>query len=233
MENILNWIVTAVQFIVSTSEFETLFKLIFVTLLAGCIGFERENWSKPAGFRTHVLVGISATMVMVCGQYLHEATGADASRIPAQLLSGIGFLGAGTILRDGTNIKGLTTAAGLLSITCIGLSVGAGYYLGALIATLVVYVVLSYSHKFSTKLEHFSVISLKIITDQPKETVSKIENVIKGYQFHIEKIKIIESDEKNDISYIIVEGKGKDNLNRNKLMTEIISLQNIKQVLEV
>lgn len=172
-------------------------------------------------------------MVMICGEYLHEITGADASRIPAQLLSGIGFLGAGTILRDGTNVRGLTTAAGLLSVTCIGLSVGAGYYIGAIIATLVVYVVLSYSHKFSSRLDHFYTTSLKIITDEPKKVVSSLESVLKSYEFNIDKLKIIENDEKNDLSYIIVEGKFKEDLSKNKLMTEIISLDTIKQVVEV
>lgn len=233
MESILNYVKMAFEFCISTSEFETFLKLVLVSILAGIVGFERENWSKPAGFRTHVLVGISATMVMICGEYLHEITGADASRIPAQLLSGIGFLGAGTILRDGTNVRGLTTAAGLLSVTCIGLSVGAGYYIGAIIATLVVYVVLSYSHKFSSRLDHFYTTSLKIITDEPKKVVSSLESVLKSYEFNIDKLKIIENDEKNDLSYIIVEGKFKEDLSKNKLMTEIISLDTIKQVVEV
>ncbi len=219
--------------IINSNEFQTFIKLILVALLSGIIGFERENWSKPAGFRTHVLVGISAAMVMICGEYLHNKTGADATRIPAQLLSGIGFLGAGTILRDGTNVKGLTTAAGLLSVTCIGLSVGAGYYLGAIIATVVVYIVLKHSHKFSNRLEHFSNISLKIITDEPKEIAIGLENIISEYELDVAKIKIIENDEKNDISYIVLEGKCRDDINKNKLMTKIISLDNIKQVVEV
>lgn len=219
--------------IISSNEFQTFIKLILISFLSGIIGYERENWSKPAGFRTHVLVGISATMVMICGEYIHNKTGSDPTRIPAQLLSGIGFLGAGTILRDGTNVKGLTTAAGLLAVTCIGLSVGAGYYLGAIIATIVVYIVLSWSHKFSNKLEHFSTISLKIITDAPKEIAIKLESIINEYNLDVAKIKIIENDEKNDMSYIIINGKCREDINKNKLMTQIISLDNIKQVVEV
>ena len=86
----------------------------------------------------------------------------DPSRIPAQLLSGIGFIGAGTILRDGFNVKGLTTAAGLLAVTCIGLSIGAGFYLGGIFATLIVYLVLSYSYKISDRLDHFNILELQI-----------------------------------------------------------------------
>ena len=86
----------------------------------------------------------------------------DPSRIPAQLLSGIGFIGAGTILRDGFNVKGLTTAAGLLAVTCIGLSIGAGFYLGGIATTLIVYIILSYSYKISDKLDHFNILDLEI-----------------------------------------------------------------------
>ena len=110
-----------IQFVMATNEFQTFFKLILIIVLSGIIGFERENSSKPAGFRTHALVGLSATLVMICGMSIAEKYGHDdPSRMPAQLLSGIGFVGAGTILRDGFNVKGLTTASGLLAVTCIG-----------------------------------------------------------------------------------------------------------------
>ena len=99
-------------------------------MLAGFIGAERESVNKPAGFKTHSLIGVSAVLIMLCGEYLSNNYSVDASRIPAQLLSGIGFIGAGTILRDGFNVKGLTTASSLLAVTCIGLSIGAGFYIG-------------------------------------------------------------------------------------------------------
>ena len=119
--------------------FQTVFKLILITFLAGIIGIEREHSSKPAGFRTHVLVGISSVLVMLCGIRLADMYGSnDPSRMPAQLLSGIGFIGAGTILSNGFKVKGLTTAAGLLAITCIGLTVGAEMYIYSIIATIVV-----------------------------------------------------------------------------------------------
>ena len=110
--------------------FQAIIKLILGFMLAGIIGLERSSWSKPAGFRTHALVGISSVLIMLCGEYMSRAYDIDPSRIPAQLLSGIGFIGAGTILRDGFNVKGLTTAAGLLAVTCIGLSIGAGFFTG-------------------------------------------------------------------------------------------------------
>ena len=111
--------------IVESDSFTIIFKLVLIFILSGFIGLERAALSKPAGFRTHVLVGMSGDMTMICGEYLNETKGSDVTRIPAQLLSGIGFLGAGTILRDGFNVKGLTTAASLLVVACLGLCVGA------------------------------------------------------------------------------------------------------------
>ncbi len=128
-------------------EVQAIIKLLLGFTLAGIIGAERESLNKPAGFKTHSLIGISSVLVMLCGQYLSMNGNADASRIPAQLLSGIGFIGAGTILRDGLTVKGLTTASSLLAVTCIGLSIGAGFYLGGIVATIIVYFILSRSHK--------------------------------------------------------------------------------------
>ena len=86
---------------------------------------------------------------MLCGEYIGNKTNTDVTRIPAQLLSGIGFIGAGTILREGFDVKGLTTAASLLCVTCIGLTVGTGFYLAAIITTILAYLILRYSHKIS------------------------------------------------------------------------------------
>ena len=160
--------------ITSSFWFQAIIKLILGCVLAGIIGLERSSWSKPAGFRTHALVGLSSVLIMLCGEYMSKEYNIDPSRIPAQLLSGIGFIGAGTILRDGFNVKGLTTAAGLLAVTCVGLSIGAGFYLGGIITTLIAYIILSYSYKVSELLDHFSVLELEIkITENVKETVKK------------------------------------------------------------
>lgn len=145
-------------------EIQTLIKLFLAFILSGIIGAERESLNKPAGFKTHSLIGISSALVVICAEYLAVNNSTDISRIPAQLLSGIGFIGAGTILRDGVNIKGLTTAASLLSVTCIGLSVGAGFYFGAIVTTILAYFILSHSHKiFPTQNMHVEDNKEKII----------------------------------------------------------------------
>ena len=230
-ENLLEMI----QFVIATNEFQTFFKLLLITILSGIIGFERENSSKPAGFRTHALVGISATLVMILGGEIAESFGNnDPSRMPAQLLSGIGFVGAGTILRDGFNVKGLTTASGLLSVSCIGLCVGAGFYLGAIIATLIVYVVLTYSYKVFSKLDHMPSINIKVSMNNPKEHIDKVKVLLSNFKLEIIKVKIVEDDDAAADGYVLFECKAKtSSLNKNNLLTELVRLDPVTKVTEV
>ena len=223
-------ILGGIEQILAIQEIETFLKLVLIVILSGIVGYERESWNKPAGFRTHVLVGISAVLVMICGEYLSEKSGADPTRIPAQLLSGIGFLGAGTILRDGFNVKGLTTAAGLLAITCIGLFVGAGYYLGAIIATAVVYVVLSYSHKLSTKLEHTDILDLNISANNPKEIIKELNEIFKLSNVEIVRLKVIENEDRED--YIRVILKYRESTDKNEILSKLIEIEKVKEVVE-
>ena len=211
-------------------EIQTLFKLVLIVFLSGFVGFERASWNKPAGFRTHVLVGISAVLVMVCGEYLYLKTGADPTRIPAQLLSGIGFLGAGTILRDGFNVKGLTTAAGLLAVTCIGLAVGAGYYIGAIIATAVVYAVLSYSHILSDKLEHFNYLDLEIFSEASKEIIEDVKQILIDNSLELIKFKI---DKEKNANCLRVVAKYKESADMNEIISSIMKIDKVNEVVEV
>lgn len=226
----MNAIIEGFQNLMAIQEFETFFKLVLIVALAGFVGYERESWKKPAGFRTYVLVGISAVLVMICGEQLYRDSGVDPTRIPAQLLSGIGFLGAGTILRDGFNVKGLTTAAGLLAVTCIGLIVGAGYYLSAIIATFVVYCVLSYSHIISEKLEHYYLIDLKITASSPKEILDDIRKVFNKEKLEIMKMKIIDNDGEDIIK---VEAKYKEEVDTNGIVSKIMVINSVKEVVEI
>ncbi|MDI6871636.1 MAG: MgtC/SapB family protein [Bacillota bacterium] len=124
---------------------ETVARLLVASLLAGIIGLERESSHRAAGLRTHILVGVGSTLMMIISAYgfaEFPLTGRDPARLAAQVVSGIGFLGAGTILREGITIRGLTTAASLWVVAGIGLSVGIGLYLPALVTTALVTVAL-------------------------------------------------------------------------------------------
>ena len=139
------------------SIFETIIKLTLACILGGMIGLERESLNRPAGFRTYTLVCVGSTLAMIVSldmyfQY-YQTVSVDPGRIAAQVVSGIGFLGAGTIMKEGATVRGLTTAAGLWGVACIGLAVGAGMYVPAVVTTALILFVLIYFVKFE---EHFT-----------------------------------------------------------------------------
>ncbi|HEX3077748.1 MAG TPA: MgtC/SapB family protein [Lachnospiraceae bacterium] len=119
-------------------------RLFLALILGGILGFSRERKGRPAGLRTYMVVCVSSALVMITNQYISQIyVNVDASRMGAQILSGIGFLGAGTIIVTGTNkVKGLTTAAGLWAAACLGLAVGIGFYYGAVIGGFMIQLIM-------------------------------------------------------------------------------------------
>ncbi len=123
------------------TNFEITVRLVLALVLGGLIGIERESMGRPAGFRTHILVSVGSALMMIVSAYAFAEFmpgGYEPGRIAAQVVSGIGFLGAGTIMREGANVRGLTTAASLWTVAGIGLTVGSGFYFAAILATVLV-----------------------------------------------------------------------------------------------
>ena len=130
-----------------------LFRILLAVLIGGCIGSERGRHGRAAGLRTHILVCLGATMTVLVGLYSTQVLqlGSDPMRISAQVITGVGFLGAGTIItRNHTRVTGLTTAAGLWATACLGLAIGAGFYAGAIAAWLLMTVTIT----IFARLEH-------------------------------------------------------------------------------
>ena len=135
--------------------FSGILRLSLSILCGGILGIERGKANRSAGMRTYSLVSMGAALVMLTGEYMYEEfhTG-DPARLGAQVVSGIGFLGAGSIIIEGnTKIRGLTTAAGLWAAACIGLAIGIGFYVGGILATGAVYIVVT---KFRGISDHFT-----------------------------------------------------------------------------
>ena len=134
------------------AELIEVMRLIAAALLGGVIGLERQQRHKSAGLRTHILVSLGSCLVMLSSYKLYAGvqglTNADPARLAAQVVSGIGFLGAGTIMKEGLTIKGLTTAASLWVVAGVGLAVGAGYYVGAVTTTVLSVLALTYLPRF-------------------------------------------------------------------------------------
>lgn len=121
------------------------------------IGTEREYTNRPAGLRTHILVALGACVVTITGELIfaqYQSLGAfpDPARLSAQVITGVGFLGAGTILREGSNVKGLTTAASLWAVACLGIAAGFGFYSAAIAGMIFIFITLTilefFQHKF-------------------------------------------------------------------------------------
>lgn len=128
--------------------FSVTLRLFLAVVFGGVIGLQRGATKHPAGFRTHILVCMGAALAMLTNQYIFESISniGDPARMGAQVITGVGFLGVGTILvtSGGQKIKGLTTAAGLWASACIGLSLGIGFYSGAVIAGILVFSALTF-----------------------------------------------------------------------------------------
>ena len=130
------------------NEIEITIRIVLALVLGGVLGLERELQGRPAGLRTHALVSVGAALVMLVSMYGFPQDVGDPGRIAAQVVSGIGFLGAGAILRDGTDIRGITTAATLW----IGLAAGNGYYFAAILTTVLCLITLIFLTKFEKML---------------------------------------------------------------------------------
>jgi putative Mg2+ transporter-C (MgtC) family protein len=126
-------------------------RLVLAAVFGGVIGFQRERQERPAGLRTHILVSLGSALFMLVSTF-DFGLDSDPTRIAAQVVTGIGFLGAGTIIRQGNIVMGLTTAASLWSVAAVGLAAGAGYYSAAAIGTLLIFVGLSFFKVVESKI---------------------------------------------------------------------------------
>lgn len=216
---------------------DALIKLGLTTLLSGFIGYEREHSHRPAGFRTHILVAVGSALVMLTSVYIYDVQGmtGDVTRMSAQVLSGIGFLGAGTILREGFSVKGLTTAASLWAVACIGIAVGAGFYAGAFVATIVIYLTLNSLKRFIVRGSTGKLLFIEI-----KDVGAQIPDITKtikqcGGKIHSMEVVYTESKDlkfkhKKDTSVIkvLVFPKNEDSLSL--MITTIRSMEDVEDI---
>lgn len=160
-----------------TTELEITLRLAVALLLGGLIGVEREYRAKEAGFRTHFLVAMGSALFCVVSQWGFGDEVKDASRVAAQVVSGIGFLGAGTIIFQKNVVRGLTTAAGLWVTAAIGLACGTGMYMAAAIATAMVLLGLEVLNALIPQLGTTTIILT--FTATSKENVRRVINQLK------------------------------------------------------
>lgn len=198
-------------------DFNLFFKLLFALILGGLIGLERQVMGKAAGLRTHILISLGSAIFTVLSLFLSQKSPiADPSRIPAMVLSGIGFIGAGAIIQARGHIQGLTTAASLWATSAVGMSCGFGYITVGLLSTLFILFVLHGLSFLEAKISLIKSLTLSFAdSEKLYEFLKKLEeeNIIlhhstvkyekdKGFIMEIEGtiplslIKILKKDEK-------------------------------------
>ena len=210
---------------------QVVIRLLLSILLSGFIGIDRESTQKPAGLRTHILVSLGSTLIMLLSIYLNTESQYYSDRIAAQVISGIGFLGAGTILRKDTGvITGLTTAASLWVVAAIGLAVGAGFYLAAIISTILVIITLMLFHRFGRRIKAkgYHYITLSIVSVDKPGQIGRVGQILGDYGVNILSIDIEHKDE--ELIKINLEIGMKELSKKYEIMN---SLANIKNIIEV
>jgi putative Mg2+ transporter-C (MgtC) family protein len=173
------------------SDLTVIGRLALSTLIAGIIGYERERHGRAAGFRTHILVALGSCLAMLTGLYLAEqGGGTDPTRMGAQVISGIGFLGAGTILRYGTSVRGLTTAASLWAVGGIGLAVGSGFLVGSLAAGAIVILALFVLSGFEQAMRKETAGLLIVETHSGGEALARIRSRLGMHHLEVRDVNI-------------------------------------------
>lgn len=202
------------------SDWEVVLRLVLSAIAGGIVGMEREASHRPAGLRTHILVTLGSALIMLISMYGFQGLGADKSggepaRLAAQVVSGIGFLGAGTILRTGNSIRGLTTAASIWVCGGVGLAIGSGYYLGGLATTIIVLFSLR-SLGFIQKKEFISEYKLLIVHCKERVgLIGDIGHILGKNNITIKDIKVNSEDNAEDNIENNTENNIEDNIENN------------------
>lgn len=184
------------------SESELFLRLILSCLLGGIIGYERQSRRKSAGLRTNVLVCLGACLIMILSQELYQEveghTNADPARLAAQVVSGIGFLGAGAIMKEGLTVTGLTTAACLWVVAGVGLATGCGFYSGALITTALVFVTLGSLSRLDEWVDHEKNLGLSIHTIDKPGQLMRISSCLEDLELRVRGVKVKADEDEVD-----------------------------------
>lgn len=178
--------------------------------LGGLIGFEREYFDQPAGFRTHILVSLGAALFTLVGAYGFETFAgaarvqADPTRIAAQVVTGIGFLGAGAIIQQGVSVRGLTTAASLWVTAAIGTAVGLGFYMGSVATAAVTLVALTFLKPVEQRvIDRMSGRRHKISLDTNSEfRVGELRDELLAHDIRLGGFRIV-ADEEHQLRYLM------------------------------
>lgn len=208
-------------------------RLVLAVFLCGLIGFEREINQHPAGFRTHLLVGVGSCLMMVLSLYgfepflQEENIRFDPARIPSYVISGIGFLGAGTILVKDSTVRGLTTAASIWVVAGLGLIIGAGLYSVAVVTTILILLILIALNKFESSVIQRRKKERLEVNVLDKETLRHVLEIVSDYKGQLHSIQA-----KSDISAFTV-SFSIDKRDEMKLVQELFCVKGVESFINL
>ncbi|BFK82604.1 MgtC/SapB family protein [Clostridium baratii] len=199
--------------------YEVALRIVLAIIIGGVVGFNREYENRPAGFRTHVLVCLGATVAALIqvqlGYYvvneiaktpnLSGVLSVDTGRVICQVISGVGFLGAGTIIRTKASVKGLTTAASIWAVACVGIAVGMGFYAISILSGIGIVIALvllkRFEYRFINKLD---VIKFKIEYTEKAKVIKEINDTLEADEITIKNIEFINVDDRRECIYTLL-----------------------------
>ncbi len=167
-------------------------RIVLSLIIGGILGMERVRKNRPTGFRTYMLVCLGSTLVMMTNQYVYQRFGSsDLTRMGAQVISGIGFLGAGTIIVTGRQqIKGIMTAAGMWTSACCGLAIGIGFYEGAIAGGIVVFLIMEFLERMEGVIRNHSQIMDVYLEFDGKKMFSNFLTYARNNEFEVSNIQM-------------------------------------------
>ncbi len=211
-------------------------RILMAIVLGGMIGMERGLKNRPAGLRTYMLVCLGACIVMLTNQYVYEAFGVgDPVRMGAQVVSGIGFLGAGTIIVTARNqIKGLTTAAGLWASACVGLALGIGLYAVSIMGSVAIFVILTLLHELDFHMRRSTKQVEVYVELKHNVAVGQFLDFVRDRHYEPSNLQILlENTSDNGILAFSVTLKGQKNCNHDDIVTTVKTMPGIGYVEEL
>jgi putative Mg2+ transporter-C (MgtC) family protein len=212
-------------------------KIIMACVLGGIIGYQRSKKGMSMGIRTHIVVCVSATLVQIISIDYNIINNAniDVMRLGAQVISGIGFLGMASIIRDGRIVVGLTTAASIWFIACVGLAVGSGLYIPAIMATLVIYFILKDVLNLDKRIEkgkgNNNLYELEIVLNAIKDNKDEIDiifNTITANGFETFNIHVNAEDRSNVIIFINISSNSSNS--PNEIFSQLLKYEFVKKI---
>ncbi len=200
-------------------------RLVVAAILGGIIGFERSGNRHEAGLRTHIIVCLGAAAVMIIGEQMSIRYFGDPARLSAQVISGIGFLGAGSIILDGSRIRGITTAAGIWTTACIGIVVGAGYYITAISVVALMMIAMLGLRSFGQKLQNRSSRHVIEIDCKTRDGVRDILGLLSDNMAKIKSVKFGKAE--GEVQKVIIDFSVAQDVDFDQLVAEIVSKETV------